>query len=122
MRAETYTDLSVLGIAAGAPRGEMTFARVEAFHQEYWNILPLANFEWMHNGVFYELLTADVPYDLFKEMMELYRDLRFLARYHRGSEFAGWMSVSGSDHYTEKFQVRDFVKHHLPHRQTHAAK
>ena len=121
MKTETYTDLAVLCLRAGAPRGDVTYARVEAFHQEYWNALPLANFEWMHNGVYYELLTANVPRDLFKEMMSRYRDLSFLARYHRGYEFAGWLSGAGSKHLTNRAMIREYLRQHLPHREIHAA-
>ena len=78
-------------------------------------------FEWMHNGVYYELLTANVPRDLFKEMMTRYRDLSFLARYHRGYEFAGWLSGAGSKHLTNRAMIREYLRQHLPHREIHAA-
>ena len=55
-------------------------------------------------------------------MMTRYRDLSFLARYHRGLEFAGWLSGAGSKHLTNGRYLREYLRQHLPHRDSRSMK
>ena len=114
MQTETYIDLSVLGINPGTDRGEITFAQVEHFHKSYWNSFPLANFEWMVNGIYYELSTNEVPYELLDEMIKNYPDLLILAKYYKQGEYAGIYSTRMKEHWTDQEQIDFFLQSELP--------